>query len=266
MRKVMITGVNGLIGGAIYDRLIEQPERYDVYGLDLRRGRSDRVPEDWPVDIPEEKFTLSDLSDLDGLTRAANGMEVVIHMAADPDPEAEWESILNNNLIGTYHLFEASRRAGVRRVIFASSGQTVIGYGRREPYRAIAEEQYEAVPDPIPIVTHTMPTHPLNIYGCSKVWGEALARIYADAHGMSCICIRCGWVNKENRPWAEELKAAWCSHRDIVQIFERCIDAPSSLQFDILYGVSNNRYRWVDTSRAAEMVGYQAKDRAEDYL
>ena len=102
--------------------------------------------------------------------------------------------------------------------------------------------------------------------GASKVWGEGLARIYADVYEMSCICIRCGWVNKENRPWAEELRAAWCSHRDIVQIFEQCIHAPSSLRFDVLFGVSDNEYRWVDTARAGEVVGFQALDRAEDHL
>ena len=168
MRRVMITGVNGLIGRVLYDRLITKPEQYDVTGLGRRRERSHRVPEDWPMDIPEERFVLSDLSDLDDLTRVVDGMEVVIHLAADPRPEAEWESILNSNLIGTYHLFEASRRAGVKRVIFASSGQTVTGYRRREPYRAIAEGRYEAVPDRIPIVTAAMPTHPLNLYGCKQ--------------------------------------------------------------------------------------------------
>ncbi len=261
----MVTGVFGLIGGAIYRRLTEEPERYEAYALARRRGPSRRVADGAPQ-VATKKLILSDLSDLDQLTKALSGMDVVVHMAADPDPGGRWESILNSNVIGAYHVFEASRRAAVKRVIFASSGQATLGYQVDEPYRAISQGCYEDVPDSIPLVTHRHPVRPTNAYGCSKVWGEALARVYADVHGLSCICLRIGWVVAEDRPPNPTARAVWCSQRDIVQLVERCIDAPHSVRFDILYGMSEDRYRWMDIERARHVVGYVPQDRAEDRL
>ena len=264
--KVMITGVHGLIGMAVYEHLVAEPDRYEVHGLARRRASSERMEGREGRRIPDDRFVLSDLSDLDQVRRALEGMDVVVHMAADPRPDAPWEDILNSNVIGTYHTFEGSRQAGVKRVITASSGQATLGYHNDEPYRAISEERYGDVPDEIPLVTHLMPTRPQNAYGCSKVWGEALARVYADSHGMSCIALRIGWVVAEDRPPYAQARDVWCSRRDIVQLVERCINAPDSLRFDLFYGMSDDRYRWVDIDHAREVVGYVPQDRAADWL
>ena len=263
-KKVMVTGVYGLIAGAVYNRLVEVPDRYDVYGLARRRQDSVRVPEGRALEVPEGKFVLSDLSDLDEVRGAMEGMEVVVHMAADPSGAGGWESVLKSNLIGAYNVFEGCRLAGVQRVIFASSIQASSGYRREEPYVAIAEGRFEDVPDPVPMVTHEMPTRPLNIYASSKVWGEALARTYSDVHGMSCLCLRIGWVVAEDRPRPNS-GDIWCSQHDIVEVTECCVNAPESVRFDIFYGMSDNRYRWVDLDHAREVVGYAPRDRAEDH-
>jgi len=113
-------------------------------------------------------------------------------------------------------------------------------------------------------MTHLHPPRPTEAYSASKVWGEAMARMYAERHKLSCICIRIGWVNAENRPWQADLAAGWCSHRDIAQLVTRCVDAPDDLRFDIFYGVSDNRYRWVDIDHAHEVVGYAPQDRHVD--
>ena len=264
--KVMITGVHGLIGMAVYEHLVAQPDRCEVYGLARRRASSERMEGREGLEIPDDRFVHSDLSDLGQVRRVLEGMDVVVHMAADPRPDAPWDDILNSNVIGTYHVVEASRQAGVTRVITASSGQATLGYCRNEPYRAISEERYDDVPDEIPMVTHLMPARPQNAYGCSKVWGEALARVYADSHGMSCIALRIGWVVAEDRPPYPQARDVWCSQRDIVQLVVRCINAPESLRFDLFYGMSDDRYRWVDIGHAREVVGYEPQDRAEDYL
>ncbi len=264
--KVMVTGVYGLIAGEIYKRLQAAPDRYDVYALARRRQPSDRVAEGRALDVPDEKFVLSDLSDLDGVRQAVDGLDVVVHMAADPRPEASFERILNSNLIGTYNVFEACRLAGVKRVVYASSVQATLGYRTDAPYRLIAEGRFDEVPADFPIVTRAWAPRPQNIYACSKVWGEALARSYADVHGLSCICLRIGWVVAEDRPPAPNSQDIWCSQRDIVQLTERCINAPESVRFDIFYGMSNNDYRWVDIDHAREVVGYVPQDRAEDHL
>lgn len=263
MKKVMITGVYGLIAGAIYNRLSAQPKRYDVYGLARRRQDSDRVAPDRVIDVPNEKFTLSDMQDLDQMETAFDGMDVVVHMAADPSGAGGWESVLRSNIVGGYNAFEACRLAGVSRMVYASSIQASSGYRAcEEPYHAISQGLFGDLPDPIPLVNKDMPTRPMNIYASSKVWGESVGRFYSDAHGLSCLCIRIGWVLGEDKPARENAGDIWCSQRDIVEITECCVNAPDKIRYDVFYGMSDNTYRWVDIEDARERIGYIPKDRA----
>ena len=91
----------------------------------------------------------------------------VIHMAASTNPAASWEQVLKSYIVGTHNVFEASRQAGVERVILASSVQVSFGYLLVEPYRSIIEERLADVPEPIPPVTHDMPTWPVNDYSAA---------------------------------------------------------------------------------------------------
>ncbi len=200
VQNVMVTGVYGLVAGAIYKHLVQSPDKYDVYGLARRRHDSDRVAEGAGVDVPENKFTLSDLQDLDVLTRAFEGIDVVVHMAADPSGGSGWDSLLKSNIVGAYNTFEACRLAGVKRIVSASSIQAVMGYRREEPYASFGRGDSGGAPGSLPMVTSKMPAKPMNIYASSKVWGEGLGRVYADVHGISVLCIRIGWVLSEDRP------------------------------------------------------------------
>jgi NAD+ dependent glucose-6-phosphate dehydrogenase len=265
-RKVLITGAYGLVGNVVYGHLAQDPEAYDVYGTARRRHPSDRIIEDQVHEIPEDRFFLVDLVDWEGMQRAVQGMDVVVHMAADPSGMSGWDSVLDSNLIGAYHVFEACRLAGVKRVIFASSVQVNFGQRIKMPPRTELDRH---VPfDPSSPVTRQQVTRPANLYAASKVWGEALAYVYANRHEMSCICVRIGWVTAEDRPpmdkfaWASRV---WCSQRDIAQLVERCICAPPSLRFDVFYGISDNHVRFADIEHAREVVGYAPRDRAEDY-
>ena len=114
-------------------------------------------------------------------------------------------------------------------------------------------------------MTHESPLRPSGLYGASKVWGEALARHYADAHGLSMICLRIGAVNPEDRPLAPRQYSVWCSLRDIAQMIERCIAAPESLRFDVFFVVSDNKWSYRDLNHARTVVGYVPADRAEDH-
>lgn len=259
-KKVMITGVYGLIAGAVYKHMAQLPDQYDAYGLARRRHDSDRVADGAGVDVLEDKFVLSDMSDLDEVTQAFEGMDVVVHMAADPSGGGGWESVLKSNIMGAYNAFEACRLAGVKRMVYASSIQASSGYRGEEPYASFARGESDGER---PIVDNTMPTRPMNIYASSKVWGEALARTYADVHGLSCLCLRIGWVVKEDKP-RDRGADIWCSQRDIVAVTEGCVNAPDDVMFDIFYGMSDNQYRWVDIDHAREVLGYVPQDRAED--
>jgi nucleoside-diphosphate-sugar epimerase len=266
-KRILITGAHGLIGNLVYARLSAQPERYDVSGLDRSAEPSPRTAPAARVTIPPERLHVADLGDFEALLRAMRGVHTVVHLAADANGRSGWESILANNIIGTHNVFEAARQSGVQRIIFASSNQVVFGYSSDEARRALAAGRLAdvslAAPRPI---DQTQPTRPLNDYACSKVFGEALAHEYAYTHGLSCLCLRIGWVVPDDRLPSPGAAVLWCSQRDIVQLIERCVDAPDSLRFDVFFGQSNNAHNFVDITHAREVLGYAPLDRAEDQL
>lgn len=247
-QKVLVTGMSGLIGGAVRKCL---EGKYELRALNRRP-------------IAGVACHQADIADLSAIQAAFAGIDVVVHLAAIVDASATWEQVLTHNLVGTYNVFEASRRAGVKRVIYASSGATVSGCERDSPYSALAAGRYDEVAT-WPKLTHETPPRPAGLYGCSKLWGEALARYYSDVHGLSMIGLRIGAVNREDRPTAPRHFSVWCSQRDIAQMVEKCVAAPDSVRFDIFYVVSNNKWSYRDLEHARAVVGFEPVDKAEDY-
>jgi nucleoside-diphosphate-sugar epimerase len=260
--NVLITGANGLIGNLVYARLADQPEAYDVFAMVRTLRPSARAAGIEFHEIPVERQRLADLQDFAAVRRAVEGMDVAVHLAAEPNGNAGWESVLNNNILGAHNIFEACRLAGVRRVIYGSTNQVVFGYQADEAYRTALT----GAADPLRRIDHTQPTRPLNFYACSKVFGEALAHMYATTHGLSCLCLRIGWVVDDDRVPGPRAQGLWCSQRDIVQLIERCILAPESLRFDVFFGHSDNHNNLVDIQHARDVLGYEPQDRAEDQL
>ena len=262
-KSILITGVYGLVGSCVYRHLIEKPEQYDVYGMDRNGQTSTRVHKDEVADVPETHFFHSDLSDISVLEQAFQNIDTVIHMAADPNSEAPWESVLENNIEGSYHLFEAAKRAGVRRVIYASSIQVSFGYYFNvEPYKSIREGNYENVPAAFERITSDDPTWPVNLYGASKVFGEALARMYSSTSDLSCICIRMGGVHSKDKV-PKPVASNACTRNDMVRLIEHCIQSSDTLDFEIFYGTSNNDLQWTDNKNAAEKRGYVPEDKID---
>lgn len=262
MKRVLITGISGLVGSAVYQHLSKRPERYELYGLDRCRDLSERVFDDRSIDLPNHRYHVCDIADLDSVRRVVEGMDVVVHMAADPSGRS-WESLRDNNLIGAYHIFEASREAGVGRVVAASTIQVSTGDCEHEPYKSIVEGRSEDVPGQMSPVSVETPGQPRNLYAASKVWAESLARVYGHSHGLSSLCIRIGWVTGEDHP-RNGRADLWCSQRDIAELIRCCIDADPTLRFGIYYGMSDNALRWVDIESAQREVGYRPLDSAED--
>ncbi|MCH7630664.1 MAG: NAD-dependent epimerase/dehydratase family protein [Proteobacteria bacterium] len=155
--------------------------------------------------------------------------------------------------------------AGVKRVIFGSSGATQMQYEADEPIKAMVEARWDDVPSTRPLLTPQDPPRPNGIYGAAKLWGEALGRYYSDAHGMSVICIRIGRVVKEDWPYDARHAAVYCSHRDVLQMIEKCVSAPDSVRFDLFYAVSDNRGRYRDIEHAREVIGYVPQDGITDW-
>jgi len=247
-RIVLVTGMSGLIGGALRRHL--DPAAYALRSLSRR-----------PVDgVPSHR---ADIADLEAIQPAFAGVDAVVHLAAEVG-NPPFEAVLRTNVVGTYNVFEAARRAGVSRVIFASSGAVISGWERAEPYLALAEGRYDGLRD-WPMITRETPLRPSGLYGVSKAWGEALGRQYADAHGLSVLCVRIGRVRAEDRPIHAREFAVWCSQRDIARMIERCLAAPPTVRFDIFFATSRNRWGYRDLDHARTVVGFEPADAAEDH-
>ncbi len=251
MKKILITGMSGLIGGILRSHL-ETLGGYELTALNRR-----------PVD--GVRTIQADIGDLASIRPAFEGQDVVVHLAAHVASEP-MEDVVRGNLAGTWNVYEAAREAGVKRVVFASSGDTIRGVDHDPPYSQIIAGDYEAVSRwEWPKVTKDL-VRPGTIYGASKVWGEVLGRVYSADYGLSVLCVRIGACPAANRPTTVREKAAWVSHRDVADVLHRCIDAPDDLLYDIFFAVSNNRWNYRDIEHAHRVLGYVPQDSAEDYM
>jgi uronate dehydrogenase len=230
-QRVLITGAAGKIG---------QTLRTGLRGHYPALRLLDVAPQE-PAGPGEEVVTL-DLGDRPATEAAMQGVDAVIHLAAIAT-EASFDDILSANITTTYSVFEAARRAGVPRVVFASSNHVTGFYPRTETLG----------PD--------VPVRPDTLYGVSKAFGEAVGRLYADKYGLEVVCLRIGAF--EERPTNVRQLSIWLSPRDCVHLVRRCLDAPA-VGFLIVYGVSaNTRSWWKD--EAAARLGYRPQDDAEEF-
>jgi hypothetical protein len=193
---------------------------------------------------PGEEAVTASVTDLAAVTAACAGADAVIHLGGIAAEDA-WAPILDVNINGTYTVFEAARRAGVRRVVFASSNHAV-GFAPAASF---------PVPDGAAPVPDTY-------YGVSKAAGEALAAMYAHRYGTEAVCVRI--LSCSDRPLNPRMLATWLSPGDAGRLFEACVTAPAP-GFRVIYGVSaNTRGGWVSLD-GARSLGYQPLDDAEHY-
>ena len=251
MTKVLITGMSGLIGGLLRNHL-DEVGGYELSALNRRPVKG--VP-----------CLQADIADLEAIKPAFEGIDVVVHLAAYTGEDIDsWEGNLSGNIVGAYNVYEAARLTGVKRVIFASSGNAIRAFSFVEPYKAISEGRYDDVPGDFPKITHEQ-VRPEGVYGAAKVWGEALGRHFSDAHGLSVLCVRIGAVREVNKPISIHEYATYLSHRDIAQVLQRCIDAPDDLKYDIFFALSGNKWGYRDLEHPREVIGFVPQDSADAF-
>ena len=254
-RRVLVTGAAGTIGRAVRRHLIED---YTFRNLDLVPTEGDSV--------------VADVSDLDAIQPAFEGIDAVVHLAATISVHSPWEDVLPANIVGTYNVFEAAKRAGVKCVVFASSNHTVGGY------ESDGAPSIYALDDPR-VIDINVPLRPDSYYGVSKVFGEALGRYYSDTFGLRVLCLRIGTVRPDDDPLApeiatssswlpltpeqgyERLRATWLSQRDCAHLIGQCIEA-EHVPYGIYYGISNNLRRMWEIESAKSDLGYDPQDQA----
>jgi NAD+ dependent glucose-6-phosphate dehydrogenase len=232
-KLLLVTGGAGNIATAMRRLLGEQ------YRLRLVDRRPIADPR------PDEEAIVADVSDLAAVEPVVRGADAVLHLAGDPRVPATWDELVGPNIQGTYAVFEAARRAGVGKVVFATTNHVMGFYNLRGEY---------------PIRTD-QPVRPDSYYGVTKAFGEALARYYADAFGMSMICIRIGWFLE--RPHVRHALGLYVSPRDLAQLFRLALETP--ITFGIYNGTSNNSRREWDLESARRDLGYAPVDDSERY-
>lgn len=232
-KAVLVTGAAGRIGSAF---VTEMSDRYAFRLADVNDEVHDL--------LPGVEALMLNVADADACRHAVQGIDVVLHLAADPNPRADYsKSLRPNNFDGTYNIFAAATEAGCLRVVYASSVQTVLGY-----------------PPDAEIPTGAA-CWPLNMYAVSKCFGEATARMFATTTDLSAICVRIGAYERPGLgepEWRHEL-SAYVSPRDLNQLFRRCIDA-EGIEFAVVHGVSNNRVKRLSLRETQELLGYEPVD------
>ncbi|MFJ9470915.1 NAD-dependent epimerase/dehydratase family protein [Streptomyces caniferus] len=231
-RTVLLTGAAGGLGTLMRELL--PPYGYRLRLFDQR-----------PVSGEPDAITAG-LADTRALREAVRGADAVIHLAGI-SLEAGFEEILRANIEGTYHLYEAAREAGVRRIVFASSNHAV-GFTPRPADGSGA----------IPVDT---PRRPDTYYGLSKGFGEDLASLYWDLHGIETVSVRIGSCFPE--PTSVRMLSIWLSPADCARLLHAALTAPD-VGHTVVYGSSANTRLWWDLS-TARALGYAPRDDSEPY-
>jgi nucleoside-diphosphate-sugar epimerase len=227
-KLLLITGGAGRIGTAL------RPLLRPTYRLRLTDLRAPERPDD-------DEFVQANTSDLAALEAACQGVDAVLHLAGQPNTAATWDDLRVSNVDGTYNVFEAARRGGAKKVVFASTNH-VMGFYNLEgawPIRVDAA------------------IRPDSLYGVSKAFGEALARYFSDTFDMSMICLRIGWFTPRD-PAVVGLQPLWISARDLAQVVGQCVETPR--KFGIYNGTSNNSQQHWDLQATRDDLGYAPVD------
>ena len=229
--RLLLTGAAGGLGKVLRPRLQAYADTLRVSDI----GAMD------PAKSGEE-VVVCDLADHAAVDALVKGCDAIVHLGG-VSVERPFEEILPANIQGIYNVYEAARRHGVRRVVFASSNH-VIGFYRQGQ-----------------VIDTDVPVRPDGYYGLSKAFGEDLSRFYFDRYGIETVCVRIGSSFPEPRD--RRMLVTWLSYDDLEQLIVRSLFTPN-VGHTIVYGASANRDSWWDNGRAG-FLGYAPEDSSEQF-
>jgi len=231
MKKIVLTGAAGRLGsylreplGKLADTLLSTDIAADIGAL-----------------YPGETFVQADLAQMDKIAPLLEGADMVVHFGAIVD-EAPFEQLWGPNFVGSYNIWEAASKHGVRRVVYASSIHAVGMYPKNE------------------FIGVDVPHRPDGFYGLAKCFTEDLGRMYWEKRGLESVHLRILSAAQVTNPRA---LGSWLSYDDLLHLVDRAISTPVT-GFSVIYGVSNNDRCPVDNA-AASFLGYRPKDNAEQF-
>jgi len=169
MAQYLVTGGAGFIGSHLCRRLLADGHAVRVID-DLSSGQRDNLADI----IDEVELVVGDLRDEALLDKVLRGVDYALHHAAVASVQTSVERPLFEqevNAVGTLRFFEAARRAGVGRVVFAASAAA---YGNNPT----VPKREQMIPEPE------------SPYAISKVMGEYYARVYSQLYGLQVVCLR----------------------------------------------------------------------------
>lgn len=230
-RRLLLTGAAGNLGRELRPRL----KAYcDVLRVSHRR--------DFGPAGDGEEVMLAELDDKAQVLALLDGVDAVVHMGG-VSTEQRWDDILAGNIVGMVNLYEAARKHKVRRIVFASSNH-VTGFYRQDQ-----------------VVTPRDPVRPDGYYGLSKAFGENLAQLYWDRHGIETVSLRIGSSFAE--PKDRRMLATWMSFDDTERLVVAALTAPI-VGHTVIYGMSDNASSWWDNT-SAKHVGYRPQDSSDRF-
>ncbi len=231
MKKIVLTGAAGRLGSHLRVPLLKLADQLV----------SSDIVDNFGKLYPAETYVQADLASLEQMETLLKDADMVVHFGAFGD-EGPFETILGPNIVGAYNIWEAARRNGVRRVVYASSIHAV---GMHKKTNFIGTDA---------------PHRPDTFYGLAKCFAEDLASLYWDKCGVESVCMRILSAAQVGNPRAV---GSWLSYDDLAHLVERAIDTPVT-GFTVIYGVSNNDRAPVDNSKA-QFLGYRPRDNAESH-
>ena len=230
-RRLLLTGAAGGLGRVLRPRL---KSRCDVLRV------SDIA--DLGVAAAGEELKRVDLADRAAVFALLHDVDAVVHLGG-LSTEHAFDPIVATNIVGTYNVYEAARRHGVKRIVFASSNH-VIGFYRQDE-----------------VLDTRVPMRPDGHYGLSKAFGENLAQLYWDRYGLETVSLRIGSSFPE--PKDRRMLATWLSYDDLERLVVAALTAPV-VGHTVMYGMSDNAVAWWDNS-SARHVGYRPQDSSEPF-
>jgi uronate dehydrogenase len=230
-RRLLLTGAAGGLGRELRARL----KRY------CTTLRLSDIADLGAAGVGEECVQL-DLADAGGVLDLLQGVDAVVHMGG-VSTEQPWAPILAANIVGIYNLYEAARKQGVRRVLFASSNH-VTGFYRQDQ-----------------VIDADAPPRPDGLYGLSKAFGEDVGRLYFDRYGIETLVMRIGSSFPEPRD--RRMLATWMSYDDLERLVVCGLTAPV-VGWSVIYGISDNRTAFYDNTKARH-IGYRPQDSSDAY-
>ena len=250
-RSVLLTGAGGRVGQAILRNIGTD---YDWRLLDREPLPAAKLPDG----VDNSDVYVADVTNREAVRNAAEGCEIIIHLAGDPRPNAPWESVLHNNIDGTQSVLQTAVDLGVEKVAFASSNHAVGNYETESKKPDLYRTHDDFTLD------GTELQRPSNLYGVSKAAGETLGQYYHDEHDLSIVCVRIGNLTEGHPPRNYERgQAMWLSYRDCAHLFERSIIADYG--FEIVYGISDNDRKYYSIENTRRVLDYEPTDNSAEY-